>query len=483
MARRRAPRARARPCRARRPLRPAVALLVGLRGTRSRTSRSSTCRSCCCCACSRASAGRGAAVVVGCFVVAVALALVFARIGFAEYATRAAPLEPEGDRGERVRVVLPGQLALLRPEHLRPLPGDRDDRPGRHAALGRGAAREIASVSLMLAVLWGAHGALVLAVELRRAPHRPGGARRAALGLAPGRPRRRGGRGGRASRWCSLAPGLFKIDLEPSRSLDRATSGRVELMGGGIAMFADRPRLRLRLGLVRRAVPRARGGELARGGRRLRTRCRSRSRRSRAIVGLAAYVCGARCGVRAPLPRPRAVARTRPAAAARLARLRGGGVHGPRAPHAALRRVPRGPDHLDAAGGRDRACAPGAAQRRCSRRLFRCRWRPFRFFCRCAAFFFACFSLSRELRALRTKAEQSPVGSQVDPPPVGDHRAERAVPEAPDALAVAHVEALACSACRGSRSRRCCRARSARRRSCRWRGGASASLPDLASSA
>jgi O-antigen ligase len=38
-----------------------------------------------------------------------------------------------------------------------------------------------------------------------------------------------------------IAPALFKLDLGSSRSLDRATSGRLDLMSGGIAMFADRP--------------------------------------------------------------------------------------------------------------------------------------------------------------------------------------------------------------------------------------------------
>ena len=36
--------------------------------------------------------------------------------------------EPEGGRGEPVRQLLPRQLAVLRPEHLRALPGARDDR-------------------------------------------------------------------------------------------------------------------------------------------------------------------------------------------------------------------------------------------------------------------------------------------------------------------------------------------------------------------
>ena len=54
-------------------------------------------------------------------------------------------------------------------------------------------------------------------------------------------------------------------------------------------MFADRPVAGLRLGLVRRALPRARERQLAAARRRRRTRSRSRSPPSRACIGLAAY--------------------------------------------------------------------------------------------------------------------------------------------------------------------------------------------------
>ena len=84
-----------------------------------------------------------------------ALALVFAAIGFVEYATRHLLLEPEGHRLQPVRVLLPGQLAVLRPEHLRALPGARDARRrppwllwAREQPRRRRAARRV------LAVLW-----------------------------------------------------------------------------------------------------------------------------------------------------------------------------------------------------------------------------------------------------------------------------------------------------------------------------------------
>ena len=38
-----------------------------------------------------------------------------------------------------------------------------------------------------------------------------------------------------------LFPSALGLDLASAKSLDRATSGRIELMGGGVEMFADRP--------------------------------------------------------------------------------------------------------------------------------------------------------------------------------------------------------------------------------------------------
>jgi O-antigen ligase len=173
------------------------------------------------------------------FFVAVGLALVFASIGFAEYATKQlfwnqkviASNEFESYfrvnslffdpniYGRFLAMVMIGLAATL----LWPRRG-----------------REIASVSLMLAVLWGAivlsfsqssFAALLTGLAVLAALRwdwRPvalvGGAV-ALVGIAA----------------VLLAPGAFKLDLESSRSLDRATSGRVDLMKGGLEMFADRP--------------------------------------------------------------------------------------------------------------------------------------------------------------------------------------------------------------------------------------------------
>jgi len=67
----------------------------------------------------------------------------------------AAAAEPEGDRLQPGRGVLPRQLAVLRPEHLRPLPRAGDDRPGRRAAVAAARARRVARHRCALVVLWG----------------------------------------------------------------------------------------------------------------------------------------------------------------------------------------------------------------------------------------------------------------------------------------------------------------------------------------
>ncbi len=96
---------------------------------------------------------------------------------------QAAVPEPEGGGGRPVRQLLPGELALLRPEHLRPFPRAGDDRgddsgavehaPPAGAARWRGAA-----------VAAGGPRDELLAVEHRRAAARPRGAGRLPVGRA-----------------------------------------------------------------------------------------------------------------------------------------------------------------------------------------------------------------------------------------------------------------------------------------------------------
>ena len=61
-------------------------------------------------------------------------------------------LEPEGDRRERVRAVLPRQLRLLRPVGLRPLPRRRDPRRARDRALRPRTAGPLAAAAAIAAI-------------------------------------------------------------------------------------------------------------------------------------------------------------------------------------------------------------------------------------------------------------------------------------------------------------------------------------------
>ena len=81
-------------------------------------------------------AGRSAASGI-----TVALALSLRRDRLLGVPGARAALEPEGDRVEPVRELLPRQLAVLRPEHLRPLPGAGDGRARRAAAVAAAPAR------------------------------------------------------------------------------------------------------------------------------------------------------------------------------------------------------------------------------------------------------------------------------------------------------------------------------------------------------
>ncbi len=100
--------------------------------------------------------------------------------------------QPEGHRVQPARGLLPGQLAVLRPEHLRPVPGDRARPDRRLDALG--AQRPPGRVGVTRR---GVHlrraRADAVAVELRGPARRPRGAGRAALERALVA-RRRGGR-------------------------------------------------------------------------------------------------------------------------------------------------------------------------------------------------------------------------------------------------------------------------------------------------
>src|SRR5581483_5766692 len=132
-------------------------------------------------------------------------------------------LEPEGDRRERLRAVLPRELGLLRPLRVRAVPRRRDaggaragpvrPQPPRRLRLGGGDRADLAGAAL-----------LVLAVELRGADGRRRGRRRGALALAGGgRPRRRGGRdrGGRAGDAAHPPLAAARVRVGPEQGVER----------------------------------------------------------------------------------------------------------------------------------------------------------------------------------------------------------------------------------------------------------------------
>ena len=89
-----------------------------------------------------------------CLAVLVALALVFAASASSSTRRSRAAAQPEGHRLQPVRVLLPGQLAVLRPEHLRALPRRRDDRGRRGRCCGPARARAVGVGAVVLALLW-----------------------------------------------------------------------------------------------------------------------------------------------------------------------------------------------------------------------------------------------------------------------------------------------------------------------------------------
>ena len=102
---------------------------------RSRTSPSSTSRSRCCSGCSRRP-NWTRRLAINCLVRCDGAGARLRRDRLRRVRHAPPVLEPEGDRVEPVRVLLPGQLAVLRPEHLRALPRGRDVAAGGGAALG-----------------------------------------------------------------------------------------------------------------------------------------------------------------------------------------------------------------------------------------------------------------------------------------------------------------------------------------------------------
>jgi O-antigen ligase len=179
------------------------------------------------------------ALTRACLIVLVALAVAFTGIGFVEYTTRHLLLNPKVIASNQLQDYFRVNSLFFDPNIY-----------GRFLALvmllvvawllWARRAREVAAGALLLAVLW---GGLVLTlsqssfasllVGLMVLGGMRWGTRRAvalavavlALGAA----------------FILLAPGALRLDLGNSKSADAATSGRYDLISGGLRLFAERP--------------------------------------------------------------------------------------------------------------------------------------------------------------------------------------------------------------------------------------------------
>src|SRR6185437_15051692 len=178
-------------------------------------------------------------MTVACMGVVVVLAVAFAGIGFVEYATRHLFLNPKVIASNQLEDYFRVNSLFFDPNIY-----------GRFLALvmllvvawllwaRRG--REVVAAALLLAVLWG--GLLLTLSQSSFAALLVGlavlgglrwSARRAAVlalavvvvGVA----------------FVALAPGAVRLDLGSSTSANKATSGRYDLISGGVGLFTDRP--------------------------------------------------------------------------------------------------------------------------------------------------------------------------------------------------------------------------------------------------
>ena len=122
------------------------------------------------------------------------------------------------------------------------------------AAVGAPRTRDVVAAAPLLARAVGRARADALAVELRGAARRPRGPRRRCAGACAGRSRCR-----RAASWSSRSRSWrsrrarCSSTLGNSKSANKATSGRSDLIKGGVQLFADRPLAGLGLGRRSRA--------------------------------------------------------------------------------------------------------------------------------------------------------------------------------------------------------------------------------------
>ena len=138
----------------------------------------------------------------------------------------AADIERQGARGQRDQALLPRELAVLRPEHLRALPGADDDR-ARGGAAGVAARAPDRRGRRRAGGAVGGDGPVAVAVELRGAP--AWAARAGGAAVAPARRgrRRRRARSWSAARSWSPRPSRWGCTPEARRaSIARPAAGR-----------------------------------------------------------------------------------------------------------------------------------------------------------------------------------------------------------------------------------------------------------------
>ena len=193
----------------------------------------------------------------------------------------------------------------------------------------------------------------LLAVEHRRAAARPGGARRLVAGACARRCTCRSRVLALAGVVVLLAPASLHFGLKGSSgSANNATSGRTQPDLRRPRTVRQTPARGLRLGLVRNRVQAPQQGGSAENAISASHTIPVTVAAEQGIIGLALYVALLRGRVRGAVPRRRALA----AADRDRGLLRGAG-----AAHVDLRGLPRGPVHVDAAGDRRGAGAPGDA--------------------------------------------------------------------------------------------------------------------------
>ena len=260
--------------------------------------------------------------------------------------------QPEGHRLQPARGLLPGQLAVLRPQHLRALPGDRDAPARGVAAVGAPPARGRGGRAAARGAV-GRAGADLLAVELHRPARRPGHPRGDALERALGARSCRARALVVAVVFVALAPGAVHLELGNSKSADKATSGRYDLIKGGLKLFKRAPLVGQGSGSFAREYRRAEHVSPERAASASHT-IPVTVAAEQGLIGLRRLPRAAGGGAGAAVPRGAARAR---------ARRGGGGLRGPGGPFDDVRRVPGGPARRGRCSGAGTAMALWAAVR------------------------------------------------------------------------------------------------------------------------